>query len=306
MLTEFNSIIDLINKFPTEQHCIDHLEAICWEGNVVSPFDPTSKVYKCKGNKYKCKNTGKYFNVRTATIFEDTKMPLQKWFMALYLFSSHKKGISSHQLAKDLDITQKSAWFVLHRLRYAFNHPVFKEKLEGVVEADETWIGGKEKNKHASKKKAGTQGKSMETKMPVVGVVQRDGFVIAQQVTDVYGDTISSIVDQNVKEGAILVTDDNYAYRKLERMFEHKIIKHSAKVYVDGMAHTNTIEGFWSQMKRGINGIYHWISFKHLQKYVNEYSLRYNSRKMVEQNRFNLVLTNMVGRLTYQELIGKA
>ncbi len=118
MLTEFNSILEVVQKFPTEQDCIEHLETIRWNGNIVSPFDETSKVYKCAGNKYKCKNTGKYFNARTGTIFEDTKMPLQKWFMALYIFISHKKGISSHQLAKDLDITQKSAWFVLHRLTY--------------------------------------------------------------------------------------------------------------------------------------------------------------------------------------------
>lgn len=129
MFTEFSSIIDLISKFPTEQHCIDHLEAIRWSGGIESPFSPASKVYKCAGNKYKCKESGKYFNVRTGTIFEDTKLPLQKWFMALYIFSSHKKGISSHQLSKDLDITQKSAWFVLHRLRYAFDHPVFKASL---------------------------------------------------------------------------------------------------------------------------------------------------------------------------------
>ncbi len=302
MFTEFSSILDLLAKFPTEQACIDHLEAIRWNGEVVSPFDPTSKVYKCAGNKYKCKNTNKYFNVRTATIFEDTKMPLQKWFLALYIFSSHKKGISSHQLAKDLAITQKSAWFVLHRLRYAFNHPAFKEQLGEVVEADETWIGGKEKNKHKNKR-AKSQGKEWpDAKKPVVGVVQRGGNVIAQHITDLQGDTINSIVDLNVKKGSILVTDDNYAYRRLEPNYPHLVIKHSAKVYVDGMAHTNTIEGFWSQLKRGIDGIYHQVSFKHLQSYVNEFSLRYNSRKYGEGSRFNLVLANMVGRLTYKEL----
>lgn len=123
MLPEFKSIFDLLKTFPTEQTCIDHLEKLRWEGNVVSPFDEDSKVYKCAGNKYKCKNTGKYFNVRTNTIFDNTKIPLQKWFLALYVFSSPKKGISSHQLAKDISVTQKSAWFLLHRLRYAFDHP---------------------------------------------------------------------------------------------------------------------------------------------------------------------------------------
>ncbi|MBN3034740.1 MAG: IS1595 family transposase, partial [Bacteroidales bacterium] len=146
-MSKFATIYDLIKKFPDEQTCINHLEALRWGGKVISPFDPDSQVYKCKGNRYRCRNTQKYFNVKTGTIFEDTKIPLQKWFMALYIFSSHKKGISSHQLAKDIGVTQKTAWFLLHRLRYAFNHPSFKNILENHVEADETYIGGDEKNK---------------------------------------------------------------------------------------------------------------------------------------------------------------
>lgn len=126
MVSEFKSLFDLLKAFPDEKACIGHLEQLQWNGNPVSPFDPTSKVYKCSGGRYKCKNTGKYFNVKVGTIFEDTKIPLQKWFMALYILSSHKKGISSHQLAKDIDVTQKTAWFILHRLRYAFNHPTTK------------------------------------------------------------------------------------------------------------------------------------------------------------------------------------
>ncbi len=304
MLAEFKSIIDLLTKFPTEQHCIDHLDIIRWNGNVVSPFEPTSKVYKCKGNKYKCKATGKYFNVRTGTIFEDSNMPLQKWFMALYIFSSHKKGISSHQLAKDLDITQKSAWFMLHRLRYAFNHPLFKSQLGNTVEMDETFVGGSEVNKHKDKKISNVQGRNPRAKMPVVGMVERNGNVIAQHVLDTQGDTIQSIALANIKKGSNLITDESQSYRKLELYYDHSFVNHSAKIYVAGKAHTNTIEGFWSQLKRGIDGICHWVSFKHLQAYVNEYSLRYNSRKFSVNNRFNLVLTNMVGRLTYNELIG--
>jgi hypothetical protein len=306
MLTEFSSIIELIQKFPDEQSCIDHLETIRWNGHVISPFNPDSKVYKCAGNKYKCKETGKYFNVRTATIFEDTKMPLQKWFMALYIFSSHKKGISSHQLAKDLNITQKSAWFVLHRLRYAFDHPAFKAQLSNVVEVDETYVGGSDLNKHASKKnKALENPKRFKGKAPVVGMVERGGNVIVQQVEDNHSDTLEFVVTKNVSQEATLVSDQWRGYDKMEQYYDMKRIDHSAKQYVDGMAHTNTIEGFWSQLKRGIDGIYHWVSVKHLHSYAQEFSLRYNSRKFNENQRFNLILANMAGRLTYTQLIKK-
>lgn len=301
MLTEFKSIIELTQKFHSEQICIEHLETIRWNGNVVSPFDPTSKVYKCAGNKYKCKNTGKYFNVRTATIFEDTKMPLQKWFMALYIFSSHKKGISSHQLAKDLDITQKSAWFVLHRLRYAFDHPVFKSKMGSTVEVDETYIGGKETNKHSNKKNKGSQGGA--NKAAIVGIVERGGFLQAQYVSGISSDVIEFLVEKNVEPGTEVMTDTAQPFKRLAQNFVHSSVNHSLKEYVNGKCHTNTIEGFWSLFKRGLDGIYHQVSFKHVQRYAHEFVLRYNSRKFNENQRFNLVLTNMVGRLTYKELI---
>lgn len=139
MVSDFKSIFDLLKAFPAEQDCINHLENLRWNGNVISPFDESSQVYRCAGNKYKCKNIGKYFNVKTGSVFDNTKIPLLKWFMALYIFSSHKKGISSHQLARDITVTQKTAWFMLHRLRYAFDHPEFK-KLTGnnPTEIDET------------------------------------------------------------------------------------------------------------------------------------------------------------------------
>jgi hypothetical protein len=304
MIPEFKSILALLKAFPDEVSCIEHLEAIRWNGQIVSPFDSTSKVYKCKGNKYKCKNTGKYFNVRTATIFEDTKMPLQKWFMALYIFSSHKKGISSHQLAKDLDITQKSAWFVLHRLRYAFDHPAFKAQLGNVVEVDETFIGGRDANKHESKKnKQLANPKKSKGKAPIVGMIERGGNVITKCVSDIQSETLEAIVTTNVSQESVLVVDQYAAYDRINQYYDLKRIDHSAKQYINGIAHTNTIEGFWSQLKRGINGIYHWVSVKHLQSYANEFSLRYNSRKIGTRERFNLVLGNMAGRLTYNDLI---
>lgn len=142
-ITEFKSLDDLSKKFPEEKDCVEHLESIRWEGQVVSPFDARSKVYKCAGFKYKCKNTGKYFNVRTGTVFEDTKVPLQKWFMAIYLANDPKKRVSSHQLARDIGITQKSAWSVLHRIRYALGHENFDQTFSDVVKKDETLVGDK-------------------------------------------------------------------------------------------------------------------------------------------------------------------
>ena len=304
MKGEFTTIFDLLKAFPDEQSCIDRLEQIRWGGNVVSPFDAESKVYKCAGNKYKCKSTGKYFNVKTATIFEDSKIPLQKWFMALYVFSSHKKGISSHQLGRDIGVTQKSAWFMLHRLRYAFDHPAFKAAMGSIIELDETYYGGDESNKHFAKKTEGAQGRSTKTKKPVFGMYERHGNVQAVVVPNTSGATLLPIIQNVVQRDAFIFTDEYNAYRVLDRYYDrHFVVNHSAKQYVDDMIHTNNLECFWSHMKRGITGINHWVSHKHLQSYVDEYSYRYNTRKHSTQGRFDLILTNVTGRLTYKDLI---
>ena len=309
-LTNFKSIFDLIKAFPSEQSCIDHLEKLRWNGKVVSPFDENSKVYKCKNNRYRCSNTKKYFNVKTGTIFDNTKIPLLKWFLALYVFSSHKKGISSHQLAKDVSITQKSAWFLLHRLRHAFEHPDFKEVAENtIIEIDETFVGGKEKNKHFDKKIKGNKGRSTTTKAVVLGMLQRGNEekaseVIAVVIPDTQQQSIEPVIKENVAETTTVMTDEWGAYNELHKTYKHMRVNHSAKQYVDGMASTNGIENFWSHLKRGIIGIYHQISRKHLQKYVNEFALRFNSRKDETQVRFNDVLQNISGkRLTYKKLI---
>ena len=302
----FKSIFDLIKAFPDEQTCINHLEDLRWNGNVISPFDETSIVYKCKGNKYRCKNTGKYFNVKTGTIFDNTKIPLQKWFMALYVFSSHKKGISSHQLAKDISVTQKTAWFLLHRLRYAFEHPAFREALglNNEVEVDETFIGGANKNKHTNKKIEGVQGRSTKDKAAVFGLIERGGNIIAKQVNDTKGETLKPIIYNRVVKNATINTDEWIAYNGLNKNYNHLRVNHGAKEYVNAMAHTNNIECFWSHLKRGVDGIYHWVSKKHLQSYINEFTLRYNTRKNETSQRFDLILGNIIkGHLTYKQLI---
>lgn len=302
--SEFKSIIDLIKAFPSEEACIKHLEELRWNGNVISPFDNNSKVYKCSGNKYRCKNTGKYFNVRTATLFDNTKIELQKWFIAIFLVTSHKKGISSLQLGRDLDVTQKTAWFMLQRIRNCFglhNDNI----LDNEVEIDETYVGGKNKNRHADKKVENSQGRSHIDKTPVLGMVERQGKVSAKAVENVSSAVLTPEVIRLVKESATLYTDEWLGYKGISKIYDHSVVKHNQGEYVNGRVHTNTIEGFWSLLKRGIVGIYHFTSKKHLQKYVDEFVFRYNSREMETAVRFNMLLANNQYRITYNQLINK-
>ncbi|MCL2651199.1 MAG: IS1595 family transposase [Candidatus Azobacteroides sp.] len=302
---QFNSLFDLTKTFDSEEKCLEYLEELRWgEKGVISPFDPDSKVYKCAGNKYRCKNTGFYFNVKTNTMFDCTKINLQKWFMAIWLITSHKKGISSHQLAKDIDITQKSAWFMLQRIRNCFdienNHT-----LDNEVEADETYVGGAEKNKHADKKTKGTQGRSCKTKTPVFGMVEREGKLVAKKVETTGSEHLTPEIIKTVKKTATLFTDEWLAYNNINKLYNHFVIKHNEKQYVNGDIYTNTIEGFWSLFKRGIIGIYHLVSKKHLQKYVDEFVFRYNTRTFAtETARLDYFLKSVSNKyLPYKTLI---
>ena len=299
---DFNSILELINTFPDEETCILHLENLRWNGHVVSPFDAYSKVYKCANNRYRCKETGKYFNVKTSTLFDNTKVKLQKWFIAIWLVTSHKKGISSLQLARDIRVTQKTAWFMLQRIRACFDIDS-DEKLDNTVEIDKTYVDGKNKNRHTVKKVPHSQGRSTKDKTAVIGMVERGGKVKACIVGNVQAKTLSAEIVKNVKETANLCTDEWVGYKGISRIYNHSVIKHNEGEYIRGRVHTNTIEGFWSLMKRGIVGIYHFTSKKHLKKYVDEFVFRYNSRKLSELVRFNVLLANTETRTTYKGLI---
>jgi len=299
--SNIKSVLDLIKLFPDQQSCIDHLEKLRWGRNVVSPFDPDSKVYKCKGNRYRCYSTGKYFNVKTNTLFDNTKLPLIKWFLGIYIVTSHKKGISSVQLGKDLDITQKSAWFMLQRIRACFG--IDEGKLQDEVEVDETYVGGKNKNRHVDKKVLFSQGRSYKDKTPVVGMIQRGGKLAATVVKDVTRKTLRKVLLDHIESGATLYSDEWRGYNGIGRYFDHSFIRHGQKEYANGNTHTNTIEGFWSILKRGIIGIYHYTSKKHLQLYLDEFVFRYNCRSFTEIERFNTLLRNITNRFTYKALI---
>ena len=301
-LNKFTSLYDLQQAFPTEKDCIKHLEQIRWNGNVVSPFDENSKVYKCKNNRYYCKNSNRYFNVRTRTLFEAFNIPLRKWFMAIYLITSHKKGIASLQLHKDLNVTQKTAWFILQRIRKCFG---FENDniLNNHVEVDETYIGGKNKNRHKNKKVENSQGRSTKDKVPVLGMIERNGKVNAKAVKNVTADTLTREIIKCVRDSANIYTDEFLGYNRISQFYIHAVVRHNLSQYVDGVAFTNNIEGFWSLVKRGLIGIYHFTSKKHLQKYLDEFVFRFNTRDYNEVGRFNRLLTNMTVRTRYQDLI---
>lgn len=300
--TQFKSLIDLVQTFSSEQKCIQYLEQLRWNGLVMSPYDPTSIVYKCKNNQYRCKNTQKTFNVKTGTLFDNTKIKLVKWFMAIWLVTSHKKGISSIQLSKDINVTQKTAWFMLQRIRKCFGADNDGE-LFNEVEIDETFIGGKNKNRHADKKVENTQGRSFKDKTPVIGMLQRQGKVIARKIESTAIEHITPQVTKNVHKTATVITDEWCGYNKVSRIYDHAFVKHNEGEYVNGRIYTNSIEGFWSILKRGIVGIYHFVSRKHLQRYVDEFVYRYNTRRISETDRFKRLLQNAQHRMTYKELI---
>ena len=300
---DFNSILELVTAFPNDKVCIKHLEELRWNGVVISPFDSSSKVYKCSWGRYRCKNTSKYFNVKTGTIFDNTKLPLQKWFLGIWLVTWHKKGISSIQLAKDLDITQKSAWFMLQRIRNCFGIDDNDDNLDGDVEIDETYVGWKNKNRHYDKKVPKSQGRSFKDKTPVMWILEREGRLIAKKVEDVTSKTLTREIVRHVKETASIYTDEWLGYKTVKKIYEHNIVNHGSWEYVRGNIHTNTLEWFWGILKRGIIGIYHFTSKKHLQRYVDEFVFRYNTRHMSECERFNKVLANCEFPLTYNQLI---
>ncbi|NDW19019.1 IS1595 family transposase [Dysgonomonas sp. 216] len=299
------SLIHMIEKLQSEEDCRLFLEDVRWQGKPICPHcgSINEKHYRLTTNGvfkglYKCKDCRERFTVTVGTIFESSHIGLKKWFLAIYIFVSHKKGISSVQLSKDINVTQKTAWFMLSRIRHNFYNKI-KVKFDNRTQADETYVGGKKRKGDKRKK---TQGRSTLIKVPVMGLLS-DGKVYTEIIPKASGWVLKTIINRLVKQGSVIVTDGWKGYSGLSKDFIHKVVDHSHGQYVKDGFHTNSIEGFWSQLKRGILGIYHLVSPKHLHAYCDEFAYRYNTRDMSDGERFELFLSGCTDRLKYKELI---
>jgi len=301
------STFQLFQLYPDQESARIYFESRLWPKGVKCPTCCVGKdrITVRKGGYYRCNDCQEDFTVRTGTIFERSHIPLHKWLYGMYLLVTARKGISSLQLSKEIGITQKSAWFMLHRLREACGGKDLK-KLSGIIEVDETYVGGKEGNKHERKKLH--MGRGAVGKAIVVGLRERDGGrVKARQVSDADAANLHKAIYDNVEAGSTIHTDEAPVYADLGGLFfKHATVNHSAGVFFYEQATVNGIESVWAVLKRGIHGVYHQVSVKHLGRYVDEFTFRLNDGNVKNHtlNRLNSFTLGTKGkRLTYKGLI---
>ena len=296
------SMMELYQMFPTEEFAVKWFESMLWPNGRKCGHCGSDKTCIASHKKmpYWCKSCRSYFSVRTGTVLANSRLPLQKWVFGLYLFTTNLKGVSSMKLHRELNITQKTAWFMLHRLRLSWKVAGLDEKLKGPTEVDETYSGGKERNKHESRKLK--SGRGAIGKTAIVGIKDREtNRVVAKVVTDVKKPTLQEFIKDNVDPEAEVFTDNNTAYNGLKNK---ESVNHSIGEYVRGMVHTNGIESFWSIFKRAHKGTYHKMSPKHLQRYVDEFVGRHYSRPASTIEQMGGIVKMATGKdLTYKKLI---
>lgn len=306
-----------MEKFPTDDAAREHLERLRWPNGPACPKCGSAEVYRltrkaestrgCRAGLLKCKYCRKQFTVTVGTVMEDSHIPLRKWVIAMYMLCCSKKGISAHQIHRMLGLSYKSAWFLMHRVRFAMTEPAMREKLYGVIEADEAYIGGKRnRGRRIPRGEGGPAGRpAADSPMrPVFALVQRNGDVRSFHVQRVTADTLRRVLKENVHEDSAIVTDELNVYGPAcEDFGSHETVNHSKGEYVrHGNVHTNTIEGYFGLLKRGINGIYHHVGAHHLHRYLAEFDFRYNSRKMKDGARTEMAVRGIEGkRLKYRD-----
>lgn len=315
-MNEPTTLLDAARYFGNPDAALEFMATLRWpDGKVICPncgsdevrFIGTRRLWECKS-----KHAKRQFSIKVGTIFEDSPLGLDKWLPAVWMIANDKNGISSAELARATGVTQKSAWFMLHRIRLAMQTGTFR-RMSGEVEADETWIGGKSAFMHKDKRDRqfkGRPAKGMTGKQAVLGILERNGpdghsVVRAKPVANVRLKTLSPEVRRSVVEGSAIYTDASYSYKDLRDTYAHEVVDH-AEEYVRGRVHTNGLENFWSLLKRSIRGTYVSVEPFHLFRYVDEQAFRYNERKTSDAARFVAVMVNILGRrLTYTELTGK-
>ncbi len=306
--SQFDNLISITTYFNSNDVCKKAIIESRWaDGDIICPYCGEHHCVSRTDGRFRCKKCRRNFSCLVGTVFENTNLPLIKWFVAMYLISSHKKGISSYQLSKDIHVTQATAWYMLQKIRLLYPQ-TDEESFEGTVECDEVYIGGKEKWKHKSMRTPHTQGRSTKTKTPVFGMMERSSFVNQygeiEPITYVHAfvventnkPTLQPIIEQFVEDGSIVITDELNAYNGLDaKGYSHHIVNHGAQQFAYGEIFTNSIEGFWSHFRRMISGCYHDVSDEHLQSYINEAVYRWNTRKLSESERFTQMFEKSIG-----------
>lgn len=303
------TLIEAVRYFSNPDNCLNFMVQIRWPNGITCPrceskehsFLSTRRIWKCKG----CK---KQFSVKVGTIFEDSPIGLDKWLPAVWLIVNCKNGVSSYEIHREIGVTQKTAWFMLHRIRFAMQRGSFLGKFSGEVEADETFIGGLARNMHKHKREEkvghGPVGKTI-----VMGLLERHGEKASQIKAMVVPNTgymtLQKEVRKHVEPGSDVFTDESSSYTGLRADYVHQFVNHAEK-YVEGRVHTNGLENFWSLLKRGLRGTYVSVEPFHLFRYLDEQSFRFNERKADNALRFKVVMSTVAGRrLTYKKLTGK-
>ena len=303
------TLLDAVRYFNDPDVCLQFMVGLRWPDGVVKcPICGSDKVhFLANQRRWKCstKHDRRQFSIKVGTIFEDSPIGLDKWLPAVWLLTNCKNGISSYEVAKDLGVTQKTAWFMLQRIRLAMQKGTFWSKMDGEIEADESYIGGLARFMHKNKK-AKITGTGGSGKAIVMGLLDRNTKEVrVMHVPDTKRETLHGKVREHVAAGSDVFTDELVGYLGLDREYVHNVINH-AESYVKGNIHTNGIENFWSLLKRGLKGTYVSVEPFHLFRYLDEQAFRYNNRKTDDGSRFARTLSQVAGRrLTYKQLIGK-